>query len=157
MASIVQWQDLFVIVDDGRVTINEYERLEPLVRVQAKGCPQGLGCLVIIPEKADPPTSAVRHHLEGMLGRLQIRSLAYLVEGSGFRAATARGALIGLGIFQRKRYPTKVFTTLVTALEWLLTAPKEVRAAMKVIHESRTNANGNDHQVAVQMSRGMSK
>src|SRR5687767_10195971 len=133
MASIVQWQDLFVIVDDGHVSIKEYERLEPLVRVQAKGCPQGLGCLVIIPEKADPPSSAVRQHLEGMLERLTIRSLAYLVEGTGFRAATARAALIGLGIFQRKRYPTKVFTTILPALEWLLTAPREARAAMRVI------------------------
>jgi hypothetical protein len=157
MANIVQWQDLFVIVDNGHVTVGEYERLEPLVRVQAKGCPDGLGCLVIIPDKADPPPSAVRHHLEGMLGRLPIRSLAYLVEGTGFRAATARAALIGLGIFQRTRYPTKVLTTLETALDFVLTGSKEVRVAMKVIQQARSGPDGNANPMAGQIPGRMSK
>ena len=132
-----------------------YAFRELLVRAQAKGCPDGLGCLVIIPDKADPPPSAVRKHLEGMLSRLPIRSLGYLVEGTGFRAATARGALIGLGIFQRTRYPTKVFTALDTALEFVLTSSKDVRAAMKIIQQSRSGPNGNG--APAQLSGRLSK
>jgi hypothetical protein len=160
MANIVQWQDLFVIIDDGHVSIREYERLEPMVRVQAKGCPNGLGCFVIIPEKAVPPPSTVRQHLEGMLSRLPIRALAYLVEGTGFKAATVRAALIGLGIFQRKGYPSKVFTETDEALSWLLTGakgPGDVRAALKVITESRTKGASSGNQPAPKMSRRMSK
>ena len=140
MAHVVQWQDLFVIVDDGHVSIQEYERVEPLVLGQAKSCPKGLGCLVIIPDKANPPPAAVRHHLEGMLGRLPIRALGYLVEGTGFKAATARAALIGLGIFQRTAYPSKVFTALDAALGWLLTGAtrqSDVRRATNEIAECR--------------------
>jgi hypothetical protein len=158
--NIVQWQDLFVIVDDGHVTIQEYERMEPRVRVQAKTCPNGLGCFVIIPEKAVPPPSAVRNYLAGMLGRLPIRALGYLVEGTGFKAATVRAALIGLGIFQRNNYPSKVFTSLDVGLGWLLTGPKgqsDVRAATKVISECRAKSQWDLDQAAVEMSRRMSK
>jgi hypothetical protein len=159
MAHIAQWRDLFVIIDDGHVPIREYERVEPLVRTQAKSCPNGLGCLVIIPDKASPPPSAVRSHLEGMLGRLPIRGLGYLVEGTGFKAATVRGVLIGLGIFQRSKYPSKVFTALDVGLGWLLpgASKADVRAARKAISECRARAKWDDAQIAVELSRGMSK
>ena len=140
MANVIQWQDLFVIVDDGRVSIQDYERVEPLVRTQAKSCPSGLGCLVIIPDNATPPPAVVRNYLEGMLGRLPIRSLGYLVEGTGFKAATVRAVLIGLGIFQGKNCPSKVFTALDVALGWLLTGAQnqsDVRRALNAITESR--------------------
>jgi hypothetical protein len=143
VASIVQWQDLFVVVDDGHVSIQEYDRLEPLVRVQAKSCPNGLGCLVIIPVKADAPPAAARQHLAAMLRRLPIRALGYLVEGTGFKAASVRAVLIGLGIFQRDRYSSQVFTTVDSALGWLLAGakgPADVRAASRAIAESRASA-----------------
>jgi hypothetical protein len=62
----------------------------------------------------------VRHYLEGMLERLPIRSLAYLVEGTGFKSAAVRAILVGLGLLHRKGYPTKVFVELDSALAWLL-------------------------------------
>src|SRR5690349_2031176 len=138
MANIVQWQDLFVILDDGHVTIAEYERVEPLVKNQAKACAHGIGCLVIIPESAMAPPARVRQHLEGMLSRLPIRALTYLVEGTGFRAAAVRAVLISLGIFQNHSYPTKVVTSLDEALRSLLPAGSaDHRAAAKAINDSR--------------------
>jgi hypothetical protein len=157
MASVVQSQDLFVIIDDGHVAIQEYERVEPLVRAQAKSFPKGLRCLVIIPEQAIPPPSAVRDYLEGMLSRLPIRALGYFVEGTGFKAATVRAILIGLGIFQRKEYPSKVFTALDVGLGWLLTAPSDVRSALQAISECRAQAKWDDDQAAAEMARRMSK
>jgi hypothetical protein len=143
MANTVQWQDLFVVIDDGHVSVAEYERIEPLVKLQAKSCKNGLACLVIIPEQAIPPPARVRQHLQGMLSRLPMRALTYLVEGSGFKAAAVRAVLISLGIFQRDKYPTKVLTSLQDALEWLLTVPgskADVRVAMRVIGEARNSS-----------------
>jgi hypothetical protein len=154
VANVVQWQDLFVIVDDGHISIPEYERTEPLVLTQAKRCPNGLGCLVILPGRATPPPAAVRNYLQGILGRLPIRALGYLVEGTGFKAATARAALIGLGIFQRKDYPSKVFTGLDLALGWLLSgaqSPSDVRGAMKAISESRARTKRDDDLAAAKL------
>lgn len=157
MANVVQWRDLFVIIDDGRVSIEEYERAEPRVRAQAKSCPNGLGCLVIIPERAISPPAAVRKYLQSMLGRLPIRALGYLVEGTGFQAATVRGVLIGLGIFQRTNYPSKVFTALDVGLGWLLTGPNgqsDVRHSMKAITEFRAESKWNADQVALKRAQG---
>ncbi|MEO8184931.1 MAG: hypothetical protein ABI895_39490 [Deltaproteobacteria bacterium] len=160
MANIVQWQDLFVILDDGHVSIQEYERLYPLLQAQAKRCPEGLACLVIIPERAITPPSAVRNYLAGMLAHLPIRALGYLVEGTGFKAATVRAVLIGLGIFQRNDCPSKVFTALHIGLGWLLTGPKrqsDVRHAMQAISEWRAESKWDDDQAALEMSRRTSK
>lgn len=140
MATHVQWQDIFAVVDDGHVTIAEYQQLEPLVAKQARSCPNGVGCLVILPESATPPPARVRQHLKEMLSRLPVRGLAYLVEGTGFRAAAVRATLIGLGIIQNDEYTTKVATSLHEALNWLLPAPRtkaDIAVLARVVTEAR--------------------
>ena len=146
-ASIIQWRDLFVIIDDGSVPVGEYQRIETIVRSQAQRNAGGLGCLVIIPKGAQPPPPEVRKYLDGMLDRLPMRCLAYLVEGSGFRAAAARAALVGMRVFQRKSYSTKVASTLDEAIGWLLThlGGKDARkadlpTACKAVADGRTAA-----------------
>jgi hypothetical protein len=141
MAHVVQWEDLFVLIDDGRMTIAEYERFEPQVAKQARSYPNGLACLVIIPPAATPPSARVRRHLQDMLSRGPMRALGYLVEGTGFKAAAVRAVLISLGVFQNHAYPTKVLTSLEDALMWLLPSPRgipDVRAAMRAIREARS-------------------
>ncbi len=130
-ANVIQWRDLFVIIDDGSVPVSEYQRIETIVRSQAHKSPGGLGCLVIIPQGAQPPPTEVRRYLDGMLDRLPMRCLAYLVEGSGFRAAAARAALVGMRVFSRKSYSTKVASSLDEAILWLLNhlGGKEARKA----------------------------
>ncbi len=118
--NIIQWRDLFIIIDDGSVPVSEYQRIEAIVTTQAKSNPGGLGCLVIIPQGAQPPPTEVRRYLDGMLDRLPMHCLAYLVEGGGFRAAAARAALVGMRVFQRKSYSTKVASSLDEAIKWLL-------------------------------------
>jgi hypothetical protein len=119
-ANIIQWRDLFIIIDDGSVPVDEYQRIETIVRSQAQRNPDGLGCLVIIPKGAQPPPTEVRKYLDGMLDRLPMRCLAYLVEGTGFRSAAVRAALVGMRVFLRKSYSTKVSSSLDEAIVWLL-------------------------------------
>ncbi len=118
--NIIQWRDLFVIIDDGSLPVDEYARIETIVKMQAQKNAGGLGCLVIIPQGAQPPPLEVRRYLDGMLDRLPMRCLAYLVEGSGFRAAAARAALVGMRVFSRRSYSTKVASSLDEAITWML-------------------------------------
>lgn len=119
-APVIQWRDIFVIVDDGKLPIEDYRTLENVVQKQAAANPSGLGCLVILPTGATPPPPEVRRYLNEMLGRLAIRCLAYAVEGTGFKGASARAALVGMGIFIKKPYPTIVEKDVRTALDKLL-------------------------------------
>ncbi|HEX8954322.1 MAG TPA: hypothetical protein VF945_20855 [Polyangia bacterium] len=142
--NIILWRDLFVIIDDGSVPVDEYARLETIVKEQARKNPGGLGCLVIIPQGAQPPPQEVRRYLDGMLNRLPIRALAYLVEGTGFRAAAARAALVGMRVFSRRSYSTKVASSLDEAIGWLLATlgPEDARkgdlpSACKAIVDGR--------------------
>jgi hypothetical protein len=145
--NIIQWQDLFVVIDDGNVSVDEYKRIETVLATQAKSNPGGLGCLVIIPQGAQPPPADVRRYLDAMLDRLPMNCLAYLVEGSGFRAAAARAALVGMRVFQRKSYSTKVAPSLSEAIKWLLQSlggeedrKEDVPKAYKAIADGRAAA-----------------
>ncbi len=145
--NIIQWRDLFVIIDDGKLPVDEYARIETIVKTQAQKNAGGLGCLVIIPEGAQPPPAEVRRYLDGMLDRLPMRCLAYLVEGSGFRAAAARAALVGMRVFQRRRYSTKVSSSLDEAIKWTLAQlggddarKADLPTATRAIVEARTAA-----------------
>ncbi|MEO6954990.1 MAG: hypothetical protein ABI321_24535 [Polyangia bacterium] len=113
------WCDLFIVVDNGLVTAAEYARVETVLDAQRKRYPGGLGCLVIIPQGSAPPPDDVREYLRQMLARIGIKALAYVVEGSGFKVATVRAVLVGLGIFQKKPYVTHVTTTIEDAVKWL--------------------------------------
>ena len=145
--NIIQWRDLFVIIDDGSLPVDEYARIETIVKTQAQKNAGGLGCLVIIPQGAQPPPPEVRRYLDGMLDRLPMRCLAYLVEGSGFRAAAARAALIGMRVFSRRSYSTKVASSLDEAISWSLAnlggdaaRLDDLSNATKAIVEGRTAA-----------------
>src|SRR5262245_1624927 len=87
--AVVQWNDLFVIVDDGTLQLDEYRRLEGLVKIQSAKFLSGLGCLVILPPGAKPPPEEIRKYINSLLERLgsALRCLCYAVEGTGFRSA----------------------------------------------------------------------
>ena len=117
---VIQWRDIFAIVDDGRLSVDDYREVEQAVRKQAGENPGGLGCLVILPPGATPPAPIVRRHIKDMLARLPIRCLGYAVEGTGFKGAAARATLIGMELFTKKRYPLVVEKDVPTALTGVL-------------------------------------
>ena len=38
---VIQWHDLFVVIDDGSLTVGRYDSIETVMREQAKQFPQG--------------------------------------------------------------------------------------------------------------------
>jgi hypothetical protein len=115
---IIQWQDLFVLVDDGALPISRYGPLESAIREQASAFPKGIAMLCILPPHAKPPPDDVKRAVKDALMRLatSLSSLAYVIEGTGFRGVAARAALIGMKIFSSRPYPIYVETSLHEAL-----------------------------------------
>src|SRR5262249_60444512 len=66
----IQWQDLFVLVDDGSIPISRYAPLEVAMREQARTYPRGVALLCILPPDARPPPEEVRRSLKATLMRL---------------------------------------------------------------------------------------
>jgi hypothetical protein len=104
--------------------------------------------MVIIPAYARPPQEEVRHAIKLTLHRVagQLRCLCWLVEGSGFRAATVRAALAGLALFARAPYPTAVHKDLAEGLDWLFrhfgpeVSAGDIRDAATSIERGRLSA-----------------
>jgi hypothetical protein len=114
----IQWQDLFAIVDDGSIPSSRYGVIETAMREQAKPYPQGIAVMVILPPDARPPPEEVRTAVKNVLMRLvnSLSSLAYVVEGTGFKGVAARATLVGMKIFASRPYPIYVETSVREAL-----------------------------------------
>ena len=118
----VQWQDLFAVVDDGAIPLGRYDLIEAAMKEQAKSVPTGIACLVILPPGARPPPDAVKARVKALLGGLapNMSCLAYVIEGSGFKAVAARAALVGMKVFMSRPYPVYVETSMDAALRKVL-------------------------------------
>jgi hypothetical protein len=143
---IIQWQDLFVIVDDGSIDLRGYEPIVEATEAHAKQCPQGIACMVIIPPGAKPPPDDVKRGVNDLLTRLvsSLSCLAYVIEGTGFKAAAARSSLVSMKIFAARYYPIFVETSLRVALNKVLphmprgkAVTLDVSVIMKVISDAR--------------------
>lgn len=142
----IQWQDLFVIVDDGTIEMERYAPIEVAMEAHAKHCVQGMACLVILPPGAKPPPEDVKRRVKDLLTRLapSLSCLAYVIEGSGFKAAAARASLVSMKIFASRPYPIFVETSLRVALNKVLPhMPRgkaitlDVTVIMKAISDAR--------------------
>lgn len=113
-----QWQDLFVVFDDGSIPIWEYGPIESAMREQARQFPQGIACLTVLPPDAKPPPDEIKRTVKDGLTRLapSLTCLAYLVEGTGFRGIAARATLVGMKIFSSRPYPIYVEVSVTQAL-----------------------------------------
>lgn len=114
----IQWQDLFVMVDDGSLPASYYSTLEGPVREQAKAFPKGVAILVILPPETRPPPDDVKQSVKSTLVRLapSMTCLGYVIEGTGFRGVAARATLVGMKIFSSRPYPIYVETSVLQAL-----------------------------------------
>lgn len=81
-----------------------------------------IGILGTAEETAPPPDGLSRQAIADMLraeaGRLV--GVAYLIEGTGFRAAVLRGITIGLTSLSGEGVSQKVLPTTMGAAEWLV-------------------------------------
>jgi hypothetical protein len=119
---LIVWRDIFVVVDSGSAKAADYTVIEAHIHQQAAATPGGLACLVIIPPGATPPADEVRRALKSGFHRAAhcLRCTCWLVEGTGFRAATVRAALAGLRLFIRVSHPTRITDNLEDAIRWML-------------------------------------
>lgn len=77
--------------------------------------------LIVIGHGALAPDGKVRGATQKIIQRQQDRTaaMAYAVGGGGFGGAAARAAISGMLLFARPPYPTKVFSEVGMALNWL--------------------------------------
>jgi hypothetical protein len=113
-----QWQDLFMVVDDGAIPLSRYAPIEVAIREQGKVFPGGAAILCILPPEARPPPDEVKRAVKAVLTRVasSISCLTYVIEGTGFRGVAARATLVGMKIFSSRPYPIYVEVSLLEAL-----------------------------------------
>lgn len=78
--------------------------------------------LCIIEPASEPPSQELREAASQLLTDLgsKIRCIAYVVEGSGFRAAMIRGVLSSVELLRRgKQFPSRYFANVAHASAWL--------------------------------------
>jgi hypothetical protein len=104
--TVILWRNLFVVVDNGKVPASEYTTFRQRIVDQASGFEGGIGGLVMIPKSATPPPDDVRRAIDEALRGLagSLRCVSWVVEGSGFQAAMARGVLNGIRMLRRPPY-----------------------------------------------------
>ena len=117
---VVQWEDVFVVIDDGAGRVSDYALAQRMIAEHGSRYAAGIGCLVIIPVDAKPPSERVRDAMKAALAVVRLRCLCWLVEGVGFQAAMARGVLTGLRLVANRSYETHVSRGLEEALTWML-------------------------------------
>lgn len=142
----IQWQDLFVLIDDGSLPGSRYDAVESAIREQARTSPQGVAVLCILPPEARPPPDDVKRSVKSLLMRLAstLSSLAYVIEGTGFRGVAARATLVGMKVFSSRPYPIYVETSVRDALVKMLPhlvkgqmVTMDVNVIVKLITEAR--------------------
>jgi hypothetical protein len=146
---IVQWEDVFVVIDDGMGRASDYVLARRMLAEQGSRYATGMGCLVIIPENAKPPSEPVREAMKATLALLRLRCLCWLVEGAGFQAAMVRGVLTGLRLVANRSYETHVSRDLEGALRWILPhlegGTKRTEAVSRAAATIRARRAGRDH------------
>lgn len=77
--------------------------------------------LCIIEPTSEPPPQALREAASTLLNQLapKLRCVAYVIEGTGFRAAMIRGVLSGIELVRRSAYPARYFATVAEASAWI--------------------------------------
>jgi hypothetical protein len=142
----IHWQDLFVLVDDGSISLARYMPVASVMHERAKLFPQGIACFCILPPGAKPPPDDVKRFLKEQLTILapSLSCLTYVIEGSGFKAVAARAALISMKVFASRPYPIYVETSvregLIKVLPHLVkgtAATADVAVIMKMISDAR--------------------
>jgi hypothetical protein len=118
----IQWHDLFVIIDDGTISLPRYGMIEASLHEQAKMFPQGIACFGILPPDAKPPPEEIRQAVKRILTRMapSLSCLAYVVEGTGFKGVAARATLVGMKIFSSRPYPIYVEVSVHEALRQVI-------------------------------------
>lgn len=102
---------------DGLRVLREHQ----LARFDAVGKQRILTLSVIGPRATVLLDADARHEAQrqAKMGHDLLMGLAFVVEGTGFQAATTRGVIAGVLLAVRSPYPTKVFASVDDARPWI--------------------------------------
>jgi hypothetical protein len=129
---VIRWQDVVVIVDDGRASAADYDILK--AAAAALGTESELGGLTIIPKGSKPPSEEARRAVRAHLGAAKPGCFCWCVEAAGLEGATARAVLSGFRLFTQHKYPTHICASLEDALRWMLPLLRKQPVADDVVH-----------------------
>jgi hypothetical protein len=146
---VSQWEDVFVLIDNGTARESDYAVIQRMLAEHGSRYATGVGCLVIIPVDAKPPSERVRKAMKAALAVVPLRCLCWLVEGAGFQAAMVRGVLTGLSLVANRSYETHVSRDLGAALAWMLPhlegRTNRIEAVSRGTAAIRASRAGGDH------------
>jgi hypothetical protein len=134
--------DAFISVWREPSTLARLERLRQIEQALVDRCKGGIVVLTVMIDssaatKAGEPEAAsklAKHFAP------TTRAHAYVIEGSGFRAAALRAVIAGVNAISRPGHPTRVFDRATDAIEWLAPYGQAIDAATltAALAEART-------------------
>jgi hypothetical protein len=142
----INWRNVFVVIDDGTSAPADYQPAEDALQRHATLYPRNMGCLIVIPHGARPPSERARATVNTLLDRHSdsFFGLAWVVEGRGFNSAMVRAALTAMGLARRRPHASYVSSSIDDSLSWLLTrkrntsSPTELAAGLRAVETARS-------------------
>jgi len=124
----------------GVVNESRFRLQREAIEQVASRHPGDAGILCIIEPASEPPPQSLREAASTLLNQFapKLRCVAYVIEGTGFRAATIRGVLSGIELVRRSAYPARYFATVAEAAIWISVETGRSRADLTdAVHRLR--------------------
>jgi hypothetical protein len=117
---LASWHRFYIDIWRAHTTVAGVTALREGFEAFAAKHPAGVGLLTVVEAGAPVPPNEPRVALASFLAEAadDIKYSAVIYEGTGFRAATVRGIVIGLTTLARPPYPHKIFATVEQACLW---------------------------------------
>jgi molybdopterin converting factor small subunit len=110
-----------VLLWRGVVNEPRFQLQREAIELVANGSPGDAVILCVIEPTSEPPPQELREAATRLLNELapKIRCVAFVIEGSGFRAAMIRGVLSSLELMRRSAYHVRYFASVAEATAWI--------------------------------------
>jgi hypothetical protein len=111
-----------------------------LVRV-VRQFPGRASFVCVIEETCPPLDETLRRASVEMMGQLgkDLRAVACVIEGTGFKASIARSVLVGIQLLLRSPVPIRFFRSMEEAAPWLQGHPTAARDLVQALHALRAS------------------
>jgi hypothetical protein len=114
------WRGHVLGVWDERPHVHAARRFEALLLELLEAQPGRTAYLAMLPATLALPDADVRDAFAraGQRAGQRLTCIAAVVEGAGFRAASVRAMVTGIGLMARARFPLRCFASLDEAARW---------------------------------------
>jgi hypothetical protein len=120
--TLAEWRNVYAVVWRAQPDARRAQRMGEHFRRVVRAHPEGVMVVVIVPTSVPPPDDAARDRInEAMRAAPSVtRAIAYVLVGTGFGAATMRGAVTDTLLAAKPPYPVRVFATIAEAASWIV-------------------------------------